>query len=1268
MGTPGLGYSLYLFDGHRGRHKDGLNKPLNGYGIKLYDTRDMPDPPIIKSPSFSIEENAAGTVEFTLLAGARGTVMINGAGYEGEISERKNCVISDYVCYRQSELVLCRSWVMENDAVKEEEIWAGRVYAIKKDLHDNWDITAEGPLVYFNDFSAEQTKYDQGRNASYLLNHIIGKKDGNIPGLYNSTVNSVIGGGTGGSWRTITPVSGIGSFAHIDTRIYVGYVSKKLEWKAATYVSNSDNSFELSDGETYTSSLNSLLARFGGHFEITYDYETKDGPTKGRSIKYINWYADKEYRSLVSEKKIYFGLNLLDYKEDLEDTDFFTALYPIGSAQQTKETTNENGTTTKTTETVKITIEGTTVSDYHHSKESKYIYDQSLVNRYGFIEKKEKWEISSKENLKNLATKYYQDLAIGEPSITINTFDLKNLINTDLSDPRYKSVDSLYLYDQVNIVGDGAQYSHYYSKAIPIVGIKIPLDKFPTNTEYTMTNKSQRKSGLAPGNLPGTKPEDKHPDPGGDGDNTKPETDPDDTIEYLPPVGGELGIDTNMAHYPPVILRRSASRWECSAFTIEQGERHMIMFSIPEAGSSTFYDKPGSTSTVFTQDEYYNGKAWKKEMPDYMTPRYSYESQDWRANGATYSTPMSSPKYVAQNGSIVFKNAADSSVDYQTVSRDEPFIFYSDDSKSTTAAISRQINMDNNENSKYNDFYEHARVDVPTEYLVYNNPLNSYDDAYKDYYKHNEADANAAQPWRSHFTASKEDVTPKYTGETPDFKYVFINENCETGYTKAAFAASVDSAFGQFNISDIMTEIGADIIVDSSVNYFDMKLNFTHGDVDPVVIPIYRHMMDYFKSSSSTRNMGLLASWTNTEADTTVIFYSFLNGTDLSPIPFSDANRTIDEVLTNSGGSSTAININDAKELQSTYVTTITGFMTEIYDFRTNPAPDRDKLSARKSLVDKMLRYNDPWNQLSESQKEATGLKLPLPPLPNGINGLNMLHALIEYGTIGDGSIITDEAQKSVNDIFKDAIKLKLIQTMVPLMIITKTKDVGSGQEKHGLIFSGGSYKTDPNSITKVDDKFILSDDVLLSNMSGTNYVNPIMYTSDSLIDDEGSPNPLFEYDEADQSVAIKNGQIVPTPTANSSAPTLTLTKCGGVHTRQVSSGAYLVLGGPVQNQGRGFAWRTNWPAYKDSEPKGSPGARTIRHETDDSIWYLGSNMVYRKSYDVIELPETLDLSKPESGKYLEDASTLVPIAIGGDLYMKVNFVYIKNTKREDGE
>jgi hypothetical protein len=173
------------------------------------------------------------------------------------------------------------------------------------------------------------------------------------------------------------------------------------------------------------------------------------------------------------------------------------------------------------------------------------------------------------------------------------------------------------------------------------------------------------------------------------------------------------------------------------------------------------------------------------------------------------------------------------------------------------------------------------------------------------------------------------------------------------------------------------------------------------------------------------------------------------------------------------------------------------------------------------------------------------------------------------------------------------------------------------------------------------------------------------MYTDDSLQDNDGK-NALFEYNEDDDSVSIKNGQIVPSPTPHSTAPTLTLTKCGGIHTRQVSTGVYLVLGGPVQNST--FSWHTSWPAYFHSEPNGSLGSRTIRLETENSIWYTGPTMVYKKSDDKIELPESLDLSDTTSGKYLENAASLLPIAIGSELFMKVNFAYIKHAPRKGGD
>lgn len=1270
MGTPGLGYSLYLFDGLRGKHQTGLNKPLNGFGIKLYDSRNMPDPPIIKDPIHSIEENTAGTVSFTLLSGATGEIMRNGSGYTGEIQTSID-YIHKYVCYRQSEIVLCRSAITENRTIVEEEIWAGRVYSIKKDYYDNWDVTAEGVLAYLNDFSIdEETKWEQGTSAAFLIGKILGKPT--EPGLYNKAVNDNIVK-VGGSWRLVHPSSIESGFAHIDTRLFVGTVSDQLEWKASSYVSNSDNTFSLTEGTKYSAALNALQARFGGCFEIVYAYDQSNGDAKGRSIKYINWRQNKSFKDSPVTQKIRFGVNLLDYKEELEDTDFFTALYPIGSTQKEETETDEEGKTTKKTVRDKITIEGTSVTQMHPISSSKYIYKQDVVDEYGFIEKKEKWEIGDKEKLRDIAEKYYKDLSVGEPTITINAFDLKNLITTDISKDEYYAIDSLYLYDKIRIAGGGNQY---YSGDIPIVGIKIPLSKFPTDTEYTMTNKTQRKSGLAPSNIPGVKPEETLPD----ADPTKPDDEKpvkEDPIKYLPPVGGQLGIDNFMTHYPPINIRRAASRWECNSVSIHpikkdsSNNSYYIVFHNGErwvdakAHSSTEIPEATRRAGKWARLEWVTDpstgtrhKETKYAIWDWSQPSYIPKSP---ASGWGYKEGSSSIQaYQAIGNDMTLRNA------FTDSSSKKPFSFYSDDMSGVRNPITRTKNTESWSEEKNNDYFEKAttypRI-TPSELNTSKNPVNSYTNAYVSYYEHTEANAVPTQAWRSHFNLSKEQTNVTYK----DFVLRYINKDMETGMSKHAYTVAATEAllnqidcFGGLKLGAILSEIGMSLELNEDNNYIEASM--TYHPEGGSATTIKRKLRSYFKDGDlEERNIGLIAALTNPSDDTTIIYYSMMNGTD--PLPITTTSTYDNTINSAIAYTETIKQTEEADERIAELIAPIvTSLLGSIYDVTTDAGSSA--YATAKATVSALLgggslstlvelnggsttyEYNDVTIDLTSLAPDGSDT------IPNG--NAAMFHVL--HG--GTGAKQPYSSRKAFDDLIAPSVKAKLFQSMKPILIVTKAKNIGKGQtgQSYGAIFMGIGL-TSGLSLTKTNDVYELTG----GSGIGSSYMNTngLMVCKDTL------QNDGFLFRTIGENVSItQNGTIVPlidSYNRSSTSPILVLTHHGGTHTGYISEGTYLYLCGDTSFAESSKSWKTTMPAYLDGEPMRYPdGSEGLRAETNDTCWYYNGG---RDRPDAVDLPK----NEEETYKWFEDTSEYQPIVVGTDMFVKVGQVYIKFTPKSEG-
>lgn len=608
MAVPGLEYSIYIFDGIRAG-----KKILHGYGGCIYlssgkeyasespaVTVKAPSDPVIKNPVLSIDENCAGTVEFTVLTGAQGPLYSNGSGEQGTPVEIPNATISDYLFYKQTEVAVFRK-VRTATGTRETEIWNGRIGGMRKDFYNNIVIMAEGAFSYFNDFimSGRQWKSPASTDAKTMLISIVN--------LFNEVETAAV---------TAIPTISINgkTFQQLRRRFTVGNVSANVKYDAVNIASDLEDKFEVTNGTKYYEALQNLLTRFGGHFEFV--------PTTGATQ--INWYADKEYHTHSSGSQlqpITFGINLLDYNEDLEDSEFYTVLHPIGLAEETTET-ESGGEMAETTETKYIDI--SSVNAEHPG--TPYVYDNNIAQKYGFLVRMEQWNVNDVKSLYSIAKRYYKDQMIGEPVITVNAFDLKNLLNTDLSSNSYLALETLYLYDKVTVT------TAFGSKTLPVVGISIPLDKFPTDTKYTITNSKIRKTALSPQNvIKRTKKDTPLPkaDPG-----TGADVLPEDPTQYAPIAGGVAGIDAKLVHYPPIYMARDRSY--IASYLQYYGEDYILQGGPPTkidyTGGAIFYSDDiktiSSSRTTCMRDAKYGstekvGNWFEKVYTTNMTGSHS---------------------------------------------------------------------------------------------------------------------------------------------------------------------------------------------------------------------------------------------------------------------------------------------------------------------------------------------------------------------------------------------------------------------------------------------------------------------------------------------------------------------------------------------------------------------------------------------------------------------------------------------------------------------
>lgn len=570
MAVPGLEYSIWIFDGMR------VGKKIcHGYGACIYDSAGVqgPEEPVISNPNLSIDENSAGTVEFSILNKQRLRIAHNSEGPSGTVDYIDDQLLTDYVFYKQTEVVIYRRINRKDGTYVDRELWMGRVAAIKKDLRNTWSIMAEGPFTYLQDFAMDAVKFQApvSTNAGSLLRNIIDKFNVKITTASTGTFSTVTVRNPSGNTLT---------FRQLNRHISVLKVSdNKLPYVATSKVSGLDDTFEVNHGTKFYEVIQNLFSRFGGHMEFVPCTDAN-----GYSQCGIKWYGDKEYKTGSMVQNITFGLNLLDYSEDLEDSDFYTALLPLCISSESVETVDPETQETKTETKTKYIDVSTAKANKHPG--SKYVYDDAIVRKYGFIEHIEQWNLNDPNDLYNVAEGYYKDQAIGEPVINVSAFDLKNLVNTDFKDDSYYSIDSLYLYDMVTV---SSAYSTY---TLPIVGIQIPLDKFPVNTKYTITNSKRRKTALAPQNvIKRAVQETPVPTaPAGSGADAVPE----ESEKYVPLAGNLAGIDVELAHYPVIYMMRCR---------IYMNDYYLYGYRIDSTGMVNHNHDDRSPGTVFYSDD-----------------------------------------------------------------------------------------------------------------------------------------------------------------------------------------------------------------------------------------------------------------------------------------------------------------------------------------------------------------------------------------------------------------------------------------------------------------------------------------------------------------------------------------------------------------------------------------------------------------------------------------------------------------------------------------
>ena len=182
------------------------------------------------------------------------------------------------------------------------EIWSGRIVSEESDFYGNHAFTCEGELAYLNDILQPPSAYDDVTIDQFL---------GSVLANYNAKADP---------HRQFT----LGEVT-VDSVIHPG-----------TFGINQSVSTTANMSNTWEVIKNTLLDVYGGHLRVR-----KDG-----GVRYLDYLAD--YPNL-SEQIIDFGVNLLDFTRNWDETELTTVIYPRG--KKLEDETENDGITGKITKT-----------------------------------------------------------------------------------------------------------------------------------------------------------------------------------------------------------------------------------------------------------------------------------------------------------------------------------------------------------------------------------------------------------------------------------------------------------------------------------------------------------------------------------------------------------------------------------------------------------------------------------------------------------------------------------------------------------------------------------------------------------------------------------------------------------------------------------------------------------------------------------------------------------------------------------------------------
>lgn len=333
-----------------------------------------------------------------------------------------------------TELIVFRQTNSGYDA-----IWRGRIIQEDRDWYDNRSIKCEGDLSYLNDSVQPQMEYFTLTYAQYLTELL--KIHNQQVGNYNRP----------GGWKRF-------SVGIVDFQDVVEYISTEFE--------------------TTLEAISTIVEETGGHLQIRWSGNTR----------YLDLLKDPPR---TNSQIIRFGENLFDFTKNYDNTEFCTALLPIGAVIQDdgyyddEESNVIIGPDGEEVEVIDDTDYGdeetyldqyTTIESVNQG--SLYLENTQAVQTYGWICRKVEWsDVDDPALLKQLATIYLQSEQFDSMSIEAKIVDLQTVD---------KSLMYVKVLDNITVISP----IHGLNKVFQVSKLEIPLDN-PADTTITLGSHSE---------------------------------------------------------------------------------------------------------------------------------------------------------------------------------------------------------------------------------------------------------------------------------------------------------------------------------------------------------------------------------------------------------------------------------------------------------------------------------------------------------------------------------------------------------------------------------------------------------------------------------------------------------------------------------------------------------------------------------------------------------------------------------------------------------